>query len=262
MEGRKFSSSRSVVIYVRDFLSRYDADALRYYIAVAGPENQDTDFTWAEFLRRTNDELVAGWGNLVNRSISLAAKNVGAVPEPGPLEAVDEALLALSREAFDTVGALLERSRIKAAVTEAMRLVGETNKYLSDMAPWKLAKTDTARMATVLYVALQLVDDCKTLLTPFLPHSSQQVHELLGGAGDWSGFPEIHEVTEDGSDAPYLVITGSYASAAARWESTPLVPGTPLAAPTPIFRKLDPSIVDDELRRLADDADSRQQPPS
>ncbi len=262
MEGRKFSSSRSVVIYVRDFLSRYDADALRYYIAVAGPENQDTDFTWAEFLRRTNDELVAGWGNLVNRSISLAAKNVGAVPEPGPLEAVDEALLALSREAFDTVGALLERSRIKAAVTEAMRLVGETNKYLSDMAPWKLAKTDTARMATVLYVALQLVDDCKTLLTPFLPHSSQQVHELLGGAGDWSGFPEIHEVTEDGSDAPYLVITGSYANAAARWESTPLVPGTPLAAPTPIFRKLDPSIVDDELRRLADDADSRQQPPS
>jgi methionyl-tRNA synthetase len=187
---------------------------------------------------------------------------VGAVPEPGPLEAVDEALLALSRDAFDTVGALLKRSRIKAAVTEAMRLVGETNKYLSDMAPWKLAKTDTARMATVLYVALQLVDDCKTLLTPFLPHSSQQVHELLGGAGDWSGFPEIHEVTEDGSDAPYLVITGSYASAAARWESTPLVPGTPLAAPTPIFRKLDPSIVDDELRRLAGDADSRQQPPS
>ena len=260
MEGRKFSSSRSVVIYVRAFLSRYDADALRYYIAVAGPENQDTDFTWAEFLRRTNDELVAGWGNLVNRSISLAAKNVGAVPEPGALEPVDEALLAVSREAFDTVGALLERSRIKAAVTEAMRVVGETNKYLSDMEPWKLAKTDPARMATVLYVALQLVDDCKTLLTPFLPHSSQQVHELLGGAGDWSGFPEIREVTEDGSDAPYLVITGSYALAAARWGSTPLVPGTPLAPPTPIFRKLDPSIVDDELRRLGGDPDAPNTP--
>ena len=253
MEGRKFSSSRSVVIYVRDFLSRYDADALRYYIAVAGPENQDTDFTWAEFLRRTNDELVAGWGNLVNRSISMAAKNVGAVPEPGRFEAVDEALLALSREAFETVGDLLERSRIKAAVTEAMRVVGETNKYLSDMAPWKLARTDPARMATVLYIALQLVDDCKTLLTPFLPHSSQQVHELLGGAGDWSGFPEIREVTEEGSETPYLVITGSYASAAARWGSTPLVPGTPLGPPTPVFRKLEPSIVDDELRRLGGD---------
>src|SRR5918993_2302487 len=83
MEGRKFSSSRQVVIYVRDFLARYDADALRYFIAVAGPENQDTDFTWAEFLRRNNDELVAGWGNLVNRSVSMAAKNVGAVPAPG-----------------------------------------------------------------------------------------------------------------------------------------------------------------------------------
>ena len=80
MEGRKFSSSRQVVIYVRDFLERYDADALRYFIAVAGPETSDTDFTWAEFLRRNNDELVAGWGNLVNRSISMAAKNFGAIP--------------------------------------------------------------------------------------------------------------------------------------------------------------------------------------
>ncbi len=80
MEGRKFSSSRAVVIYVRDFLERYDADALRYFIAVAGPETTDTDFTWSEFLRRNNDELVAGWGNLVNRTISMAAKNFGAIP--------------------------------------------------------------------------------------------------------------------------------------------------------------------------------------
>ena len=94
MEGRKFSSSRQVVIYVRDFLARYDADALRYFIAVAGPENQDTDFTWAEFLRRNNDELVAGWGNLVNRTVSMAAKNVGAVPTPGELTDADRALLA------------------------------------------------------------------------------------------------------------------------------------------------------------------------
>jgi methionyl-tRNA synthetase len=262
MEGRKFSSSRAVVIYVRDFLDRYDADALRYFIAVAGPENQDTDFTWAEFLRRTNDELVAGWGNLVNRSISMAAKNVGAVPEPGELTDDDRALLAQSRAAFDTVGGLLERSRFKAAITEAMRVVGETNKYLSDQAPWKLAKTDTARMATVLYVALQMVDDCKTLLTPFLPHSSQQVFELLGGTGDWSGFPEIREVTEEGGDGPYAVITGDYSHARARWASTPLTPGTPLSAPMPIFRKLDPSIVEEELGRLEGDGTSAGDPPA
>src|SRR5436190_16625814 len=121
MEGRKFSSSRRVVIYVRDFLSRYDADALRYFIAVAGPESQDTDFTWAEFLRRNNDELVAGWGNLVNRSVSMAAKNFGAIPPAGDLTPADEALLASAREAFDTVGRLIERHRQKQAITEAMR---------------------------------------------------------------------------------------------------------------------------------------------
>src|SRR6266850_6289947 len=81
MEGRKFSSARAVVIYVRDFLERYDVDALRYYVAVAGPETQDTDFTWREFVRRNNDELVATWGNLVNRSVSFAAKNIGSIPE-------------------------------------------------------------------------------------------------------------------------------------------------------------------------------------
>src|SRR5260370_32416728 len=82
MEGRKFSSSRSVVIYVRDFLARYDVDALRYYVAVAGPESQDTDFTSSEFIRRNNDELVANWGNLVNRTVSSAARNLGSIPSP------------------------------------------------------------------------------------------------------------------------------------------------------------------------------------
>ena len=109
MEGRKFSSSRRVVIYVRDFLARYDADALRYFVAVAGPETTDTDFTWAEFLRRNNDELVAGWGNLVNRSISMAAKNFGEIPPPGELTAEDQALLDSAKAAFATVGELIEQ---------------------------------------------------------------------------------------------------------------------------------------------------------
>jgi methionyl-tRNA synthetase len=254
MEGRKFSSSRSVVIYVKDFLARYDADALRYYLAVAGPETSDTDFTWAEFLRRNNDELVAGWGNLVNRSVSMAAKNVGSIPEPGELTAADHELLAASRAAFGSVGALLGRSRQKAAIGEAMRVVAEANKYLSEQAPWKLKNTDPERMRTVLHTALQAVDDCKTLLTPFLPASSEKVHRLLGADGRWAGMPEIQEVSEDGAgpDAgrnTYGVLTGDY-DTGARWESTPLKPGTPLAPPTPVFTKLDPSIVDEELARL------------
>jgi methionyl-tRNA synthetase len=252
MEGRKFSSSRSVVIYVRDFLERYDPDALRYFIAVAGPETQDTDFTWAEFLRRNNDELVAGWGNLVNRSISMAAKNVGAIPKPGVFTDADVALLDHSKSAFKVVGELLERSRQKAAIHEAMKVVAEANKYLSDQAPWKLKdEGDRERRDTILHVALQVVDDAKTLLTPFLPHTGQRVHELLGGEGTWSGLPEVRDVTEDGNpSSPYAVITGDYAAAQAKWESTPIDAGKPLAPPTPVFRKLDPSIVDEELARL------------
>src|ERR1700722_14699989 len=116
MEGKKFSSSRSVVIYVRDFLDRYDVDALRYYLAVAGPENQDTDFTWAEFIRRNNDELVANWGNLVNRSVSFAARNIGAIPEAGLLTDADRQIIQRSRDAFRNVGDALSRSRFKAAI--------------------------------------------------------------------------------------------------------------------------------------------------
>jgi methionyl-tRNA synthetase len=183
MEGRKFSSSRSVVIYVRDFLERYDVDALRYYLAVAGPENQDTDFTWSEFIRRNNDELLANWGNLVNRSVSFAARNVGSIPEAGPLTDADRQIVQRSRDAFASVGDALSRSRFKAAITEAMRTLGEANKYFSEQAPWKLREADPERMRTVLHVALQLVDDGKTLLTPFLPRSSQKVYEMLGGPG-------------------------------------------------------------------------------
>ena len=248
MEGRKFSSSRAVVIYVRDFLARYDVDALRYYVAVAGPENQDTDFTWSEFLRRNNDELVATWGNLVNRSVSFAARNIGSIPEPGHLTEVDRNILERSQQAFGQVGASLARSRFKAGVNEAMRAVAEANKYMSDQAPWKLRESDPERMRTVLHVVLQLVSDAKTLLTPFLPESSGKVYRMLGGEDEWSGTPRIEEVDEDGGP-PYPVITGDY-DTAARWESQPVKPGTPLATPVPLFTKLDPSIVAEELARL------------
>ncbi|MFL6182312.1 MAG: methionine--tRNA ligase [Actinomycetes bacterium] len=255
MEGKKFSSSRQVVIYVRDFLERYDADALRYFIAVAGPENQDSDFTWAEFVRRNNDELVAGWGNLVNRSVSMAAKNFGRIPDSTDATDADRELLATIRATFGTVGDLLEKSRQKAAMTEAMRAVAEANKYLSDQAPWKL-KEDTVRQGTVLHTALQAVRDLNAILTPFLPHAAQQVHETLGGTGTWSPMPQIREVSEPGNDN-YPVLMGDYATAraaGATWASSPIRSGTPLAPPTPIFTKLDPSVADDEVARLAAEA--------
>jgi len=251
MEGRKFSSSRQVVIYVRDFLARYDVDALRYYVAIAGPENQDTDFTWSEFVRRNNDELVATWGNLVNRAVSFAARNIGSIPEPGVLTDADHALLQTSRQAFGPVGQYLSNSRFKFAITEAMRTVAEANKYFSEQAPWKLRESDPARMRTILHVALQVVDDAKTLLTPFLPRSSQAVHEMLGGTGSWSGMPHVETVDEDGAPS-YPVITGSY-DTTFRWSSRPIAVGTPLSVPAPLFTKLDQSVVDEEIARLAAD---------
>jgi methionyl-tRNA synthetase len=250
MEGKKFSSSRQVVIYVRDFLARYDVDALRYYVAVAGPENQDTDFTWSEFVRRNNDELVATWGNLVNRAVSFAARNGGEIPAAGALTDADHALLRSSRAAFAGVGEQLSHSRFKFAITEAMRTVSEANKYFSEQAPWKLRESDPERMKTILHVTLQVVADAKTLLTPFLPRSSQAVHEMLGGAGEWSGGPRLDTVDEEGGPS-YPVITGDY-DAAFRWESRPIAAGTPLAVPTPLFTKLDTSVVDEEIARLGD----------
>ncbi|MET1005386.1 MAG: methionine--tRNA ligase [Propionibacteriaceae bacterium] len=237
MQGSKFSTSRGKVIYVGDFLRDFGPDALRYFIAVAGPENQDTAFTWDEFVRRTNFELANEWGNLVNRSVSLAHRNVGAIPTATDLQAADHELLATSKAAFDVVGDLLAKSRFKAASGEAMRLVTSANRYLSDQEPWKL-KDDEARRDTVLNTALQVVSDANTLLTPFLPHAAQKVHEALGGAGVWAAQPEIRQVSEEGGP-DYPVLMGEYAAEQARWTSTPIEAGRPLVKPTPLFAKLD-----------------------
>ena len=242
MSGSKFSTSRSTVLYVGDFLSEYGPDALRYFIAVAGPESQDADFTWDEFVRRTNTELVNEWGNLVNRSISMAHKNNGAIPTPGTLSDADTALLAASTGAFATVGSLLERCRFKAAVTESMRIVSLANKYLSDQEPWKL-KDDPVRRDTVLHTALQVVSDANTMLTPFLPHASQRIHEALGGTGVWAAQPSLVEVDEEGGPS-YPVLTGDYTAQQARWTSTPLPVGRPLVKPTPLFTKLDETLAE------------------
>ncbi|HEV7826268.1 MAG TPA: class I tRNA ligase family protein, partial [Mycobacteriales bacterium] len=247
MSGSKFSTSRNTVIYVGDFLREFGPDALRYFISAAGPETQDADFTWDEFVRRTNFELANEWGNLVNRSVSMAAKNFGGVPRPEAPTEADAALLATSQAAFAQVGDLLGRSRFKQAVGEAMRVVSAANKYLSEQEPWK-RKDDPARQGTILHTALQVVSDANTLLTPFLPHSAQKVHELLGGEGVWAAQPEIRQVTEDdgqgGRTPEYPVLMGEYAAEKATWSSAPLEVGRPLGAPTPIFPKLDPKLAE------------------
>jgi methionyl-tRNA synthetase len=249
MEGKKFSSSRGIVIYVNDFLSRYDADALRYVLTIAGPESQDTDFTWAEFVRRNNDELVATWGNLVNRTLTNVHRNFGAVPTPGALDDGDQALIATVEAGFATTGALIETARFRAALGESMRLAAQVNQYLSDREPWKLIKTDRERAATVLYVALRCVDNLKLLFAPFLPFSSQRLHELLGYEGFIAGPLEFTDYQED-DGISHRVLTGDYAAASGRWEPTALPAGQALPEPKPLFKKLDETIVQEELARM------------
>ncbi|WP_084075111.1 methionine--tRNA ligase [Demequina sp. NBRC 110052] len=254
MESAKFSSSRGHVIYVRDMLARYQPDALRYFIATAGPETSDADFTWSEFKRRTNDELVAGWGNLVNRTASLLHKNVGEIPALGALTDVDRAALDGSRAAFAQVGDLVRHHRQRAAINEAMRVVGDANRYLADTAPWKLKNEDPERMRTVLGVAAQLVTDANTMLAPFLPHSAQKVHEALGGTGTFAPMPQMNEVTDlDLPDREYPVIQGDYTGMQGTWGRRDVTAGTPVPAPSPVFTKLDDEIVEAELERMRGD---------
>jgi methionyl-tRNA synthetase len=255
MEGKQFSVSRGVAIDVRDFLSRYDPDPLRYFLTAAGPETQDTDFTWSEFVRRNNDELVANWGNLVNRTLTSAHKNFGAVPEPGELQPADRTLLETVEAGFEIVGELIEAARFKAALGEAMRIASLVNQYSSDQAPWALLKTDRERAGTVLYVALRSIDNLKTMLTPFLPFSSQQLHELLGYGGRIAGPLEFRSVEEERDS--HEVLTGDYGSWEGDWSPSELPPGQTLSAPQPLFEKLDAEkVVADELARMEQTAGS------
>ena len=255
MEGRKLSTSRAAPILLGDFLSRYDPDPLRYYLAAAGPETQDTDFTWSEFIRRNNDELLANWGNLVNRTLVNAHRNFGSVPAPGPFTEEDERTLRAIDAGFEAVGVEIERARFKAAINIAMRLSTVANTYVAEQEPWALVKTDRERAATVLYVALRCVDDLKTILGPFLPFTSQTVHELLGHEGSLAGPLEFCDAGED-DGSTHVVLTGDYESWVGEWKPGALPVGQELRDPRPLFRKLDPSLADEELRRMRGEADA------
>ncbi|HEX6664609.1 MAG TPA: methionine--tRNA ligase [Gaiellaceae bacterium] len=249
MEGRQLSTSRSVAIYVRDVLERYDPDPVRYFLTAAGPETQDSDFSWSEFLRRNNDELLANWGNLVNRTLTNAYRNFQEVPEPGELSDGDRQTLADIDAGFDSVGKLIDEARFKAALAEAMRLSSVGNQYVDREAPWAAIKADRPRAATILYVALRLVDSLKVIFTPFLPFSSQKLHHLLGYDGWLAGPLEFREI-EEADGEKHTILTGDYSGWVGRWLPSELPPGQKLREPEPLFRKLDPGIVEEELRRL------------
>jgi methionyl-tRNA synthetase len=243
MGGKKLSTSRGQVIYVHDVLERYDADALRYYLMIAGPENQDTDFTWGEFVRRNNDELVATWGNLVHRTLVNAHRNFGAVPEPGQLTPSDDTLIREVEDALNHVALQLGQGRFQTALKYAMTMAAKVNVYLGTEQPWHSIKTDRLRAGTVLYVALRCVDNLKTMLTPFLPFSAQRLHEMLGYTDVIAPQPEVREFSEDGT--VHNVLTGEY-PIGDRWVPSALAPGHPLPKPEALFKRLD-DVLEEEL---------------
>ncbi len=250
MESRKVSGSRGWAIWVLDFLSRYEADALRYYLTANAPETRDTDFTWEDFVRRNNDELVATWGNLANRVLSFAYKHFERrVPQPDELDEADRALLSQAEAGFEPIGALLDGCKFRAALGEAMALAREVNRYLDDKAPWFQIKTNQTAAATSVYTALRAIDSLKVLFTPFLPFSSQALHEMLGYEGSLVGRQYVAAFEEETRSHRALCYDAS--GLTGRWEPSQLPPGQLLRKPRPLFTKLDESVVQEELARLA-----------
>jgi methionyl-tRNA synthetase len=224
IEGRKISTSKNWAVWVPDYLERYDPDPLRYILSINMPETSDTDFSWREFVRRNNDELVATYGNLVNRVLTFTYRNFeGRVPEH---EDRDDSSRRLLKEAENTLAAVdtsLGKCSFRDAIKNAMALAQAANRYLDDKAPWKAIKEDKNAAAAALYVALDVIAQLKTMFAPFLPFSSRKVHEYLGFEGK----------VEDSN-----------------WKWQDLPPGQKLGEPQPLFKKLDESIIEEETKRI------------
>jgi methionyl-tRNA synthetase len=249
LEGKKISGSRNWAVWGLDAVERYGPDPLRYYLTVNMPESRDTDWDWADFLRRNNDELVATWGNLANRVLTFAYRNWdGRAPEPGELRPEDNALLAKAEQAFSIVGEKYEQVQLRAALGEAMAVAVEANRYLDTQAPWFQIKTDRAAAGKTIFTALHVIDSIKTLLAPIIPFSSEELHSGFGHKGRLFGTQRIENRSDSLGSRPVLVYDPS--GAAGKWEPSDLQPAQPLAEPKPLFKKLLPEIVAQERARL------------
>jgi len=220
MGGFKASSSRGNVIWTKDVLDQYGPDPVRYYLASTMPENHDTDFTYDELVRRNNDELVATYGNAVHRLLTFAQRNFdGKVPQPGALSEADKAMLATMRQGLVAAAKAIEAVHLRDGLNEAMTVAHAANRYLDEQAPWKRIKTDREGAATTVYTIIQVLNGLKVLFAPYVPFSSQRLHELLGFSG------KVEDCTWNADDVPV---------------------GQALPVPTPLFAKFDPPVMPEE----------------
>ena len=228
LEGFKLSTSRNWAVWLPDYLDSYEPDPLRYVIAANLPETSDSDFSWREYVRRNNDELVATYGNLVHRVLSMLNRNFdGVLPEPGKLDEVSNGLLAEARQRFDEAESHLEAVRLRQALRSSMALAQAANRYLDRKEPWRAVRQDKADAAQTLWTALSVINCLKTTLYPFLPYSSQKLHAMLG-------------------------FDGQVEDAGWTWDAHALKPGQQLQRPTPLFQKLDEAVIAAEEQRLND----------
>jgi len=250
LEGKKISGSRNWAVWGRDALTRYDPDALRYYLTVNMPETKDSDWDWEEFVAHNNNELVANWGNLANRVLSFGYKHWdGQIPavDPASLRPADLNLLAQIEAGFASVGSLLDAVKIRAALSEAMRLATEVNKYLDSAAPWKEIKTDKDEAAKTIYTALKAIDSLKVIFAPFLPFSGEKLHQTLGYETPLFGKQFVETLEDDLGTHTALRYEGI---GGMQWKPSELKPGAAFNKPSPLFKKLDKSIIEEERARL------------
>ena len=262
IEGQKISGSRGWAVWGRDALTRYDPDALRYYLTANMPELKDSDWDWAEFVARNNNELVATWGNLANRVLSFAYKHWdGHVPDVdlNQLRDIDRNLLAVIENGFNTVGTELEAVRLRSALGEAMKLATAVNQYLDQTAPWSAIKTDKTAAALTIYTALKAIDSLKILFAPFLPFTSERLHRFFGYETPLFGEQYTEDVTD--SLGTHRVLRYRDVGRIGRdsipeggnptyWKPGALKPGAKLNEPAPLFKKLDEGVIEEERARL------------
>ena len=240
--GSQFSTSRGNVIGFNTVLEQFQPDAWRYTLTAMAPESADTEFTWPEFVELVNNELVANWGNLVNRAVGFAFRRFdGAVPQPGPFDETDEALLEEIRGGFESVAAQYEAVRLKAALHEARRLSQRVNQYLNEKEPWQTVKTDPQAAATSVYAALQAIDWLKLLWAPILPHSSERLHQYLGYTEPLFG--QLDSAPVEDARGSHVVLRYDHTGASGVWQARDLAAGQLLRKPAPLFVKLDPEVV-------------------
>ncbi len=250
LEGQKISGSRNWAVYGRDALTRYDADALRYYLTVNMPESKDSDWDWEEFVAHNNNELVANWGNLANRVLSFCHKHWdGKIPavDVETLRPQDLELIATIESGFNSVGDLLEAVKIRGALNEAMRLATVVNKYLDTSAPWKEMKVDKNEAAKSIYTALRAIDSLKVIFAPFLPFTSEQLNSTFGYESPLFGEQFVESIEDNLGTHTALRYEGIDGEL---WKASQLKPGEAFNKPSPLFKKLDKDVVKEERARL------------